>query len=75
MNTHFSTLPLADGVWHRLRPVPGALTADTLAAPGAEISVVVAQGQISWIGPHGDVPAAHAALPTFDGGGAWLTPG
>ena len=75
MNTTFSTLPLADGVWNRLRPVPGAFTADSVTAPGAEISVVVVQGQIAWIGPHDDVPAIYTALPTFDGGGAWLTPG
>ena len=75
MTPHFSTLPLAAGVWHRLRPVPGALTTGSGEALGAEISLVVVQGHIAWMGAPAHVPAAYTALPAFEGGGAWLTPG
>ena len=75
MTTDFSTLPLADGVWRRLRPVAGTLTPESMVDAGAQISLVVVQGQIAWIGPLGEVPAAYATLPAFDGGNALLTPG
>ena len=68
-----ANMPSADGVWERLRPMPGALEG-TGTSPG-EVSLVVAQGVIRWIGPAHALPAAHAVLPRFDGGGALLTPG
>ena len=65
----------ADGVWRNLRPVP-ELTVPDVALPAGELAAVVVQGgQLRWVGPTGAVPAAHAALPQFDGGGALATPG
>jgi len=68
-----SSLPSADGVWHNLHPLAGALDDPTLEA--ADVSLVVLGGQIAWMGPTSTLPATHAALPRFDGGGALLTPG
>ncbi len=65
----------ADGVWRNLRLVP-ALTVPTVAVPAGELAAVVVEGgMLRWMGPVGAVPAAHAALPQFDGGGALTTPG
>ncbi len=69
-----NNLPSADGIWHNLRPMPGALD-DATPEAAADISLVVARGQIAWIGAGATLPAAHAGLPRFDGGGALLTPG
>jgi len=69
---------LADGVWRALRPVPGLVQPDVVlpdVADGALVAVVVAQGQVCWVGPNDAVPAAYAALPQWDGGGALATPG
>jgi len=68
-----ANMPSADGIWERLRPMPGALEGAGTAT--GEVSLVVAQGVIRWIGPAQALPTAHAALPRFDGGGALLTPG
>lgn len=65
--------PSADGVWEHLRPMPGAL--DDAAQAAADTSLVVAHGQIAWIGAGAALPAACAGMPRFDGGGALLTPG
>ena len=65
----------ADGVWRNLRLVP-TLTAPNVAVPAGELAAVVVEGgMLRWMGPVGAVPAAHAALPQFDGGGALTTPG
>ena len=66
-------LPCADGVWEHLRPLPGAL--DGAATEPGEVSLVVTDGRIAWIGACDAVPAQHAGLPRVDGGGALLTPG
>ena len=72
--THLiANMPAADGVWEHLRPMPGAL--QDPAAPSGEVSLVVADGRIAWIGPCQAVPSAHAALPRVDGRGALLGPG
>jgi imidazolonepropionase len=63
----------ADGLWHRMRLASGALT--DLDSPAGEVSMVVVQGTIRWLGAEQDVPAAYAHLPRHDGGGAWLGPG
>ena len=68
-----ATLPAADGVWEHLRPLPGAL--EGLETEPGELSLVVANGTIAWIGACEAVPATFAALPRFDGRGALLTPG
>ena len=66
-------LPGADGVWEHLRPLPGAL--DGLATEPGEISLVVADGHIAWIGACEALPVTYAALPRVDGRGALLGPG
>jgi imidazolonepropionase len=72
--THLiAIMPSGDGVWEHLCPMPGALGADGVAAD--EISLVVQQGVIGWIGAGADLPAAFAGLPRWDGGRALLTPG
>ncbi|APW44715.1 imidazolonepropionase [Rhodoferax saidenbachensis] len=72
--THLiANLPSANGVWTHLHPMPGALADGDM--PAGEVSLVVEQGLIRWIGAGDAVPAAYAALPRFDGGGALLTPG
>ncbi len=68
-----ANLPSADGVWQHLRAMPGALADGDITA--AMLSLVVEQGVIRWIGADGSVPAAYAALPRCDGGGALLGPG
>ena len=72
--THLiANLPSAEGVWTHLRPMLGAVVG---AGPvTGEISLVVSQGVIRWIGACNAVPALYADLPRFDGGGALLTPG
>ena len=40
--------PSADGVWHTLRPMPGALEDPTLET--AELTLVVLNGHIAWMG-------------------------
>ena len=61
----------ADGVWEHLRPIPGALLEGNTTA--GEVSLVIEQGVIRWIG--NGVPTNCNHLPRFDGGGALLTPG
>ena len=65
--------PSADGVWHTLRPMPGALEDPTLET--AELTLVVLNGHIAWMGAAKDMPKVHLDLPNFDGAGALLTPG
>lgn len=65
--------PSADGVWHTLRPMPGALEDPTLET--AELTLVVLNGHIAWMGAAKDLPTVHRDLPHFDGAGALLTPG
>ena len=62
--TDFDRLPSADGLWTDLRGLDGAACA-----------IAVAQGRIAWTGAPDAVPAAHAAAPRHDGGGALVTPG
>ncbi|MDP2418921.1 MAG: imidazolonepropionase [Hydrogenophaga sp.] len=71
--TPLPPLPSADGVWEHLRPMPGALADAAIQA--TDISLVVQQGQIAWIGATSALPATYADLPRFNGGGALLTPG
>ncbi len=66
-------LPDADGVWHHLRPLSGALKDSTLET--ADLCLVVQQGHITWMGAECALPAVFSTLPRFDGGGALLTPG
>ena len=63
----------ADGIWHGLNLMPGAL-ADGGSITG-EASIVVAEGLIRWIGASADLPPEFAAQQRFDGGGALVTPG
>jgi imidazolonepropionase len=68
-----SSLPSADGVWHTLRPLP-----DTLDDPQhaiEDLTLVVLNGHIAWMGAANALPTAHRDLPHFDGAGALLTPG
>lgn len=65
--------PTADGVWHSLRLMPGALS-DGGSLDG-EVSLAITEGTLRWIGPSAQLPPAFAALPRHDGGGALLTPG
>lgn len=71
----FSTLECADGVWDRLRPVPGALDIGHSFAFDTELALVVMQGRIAWLGPRDELPALYANFPRWDGEGAWLSPG
>ena len=66
-------LPSAAGVWEHMRPMPGALAGDAADLP--EVSLVVADGLVCWIGAGNELPAIYAGLPRFDGGKALLTPG
>lgn len=68
-----ANLPAADGVWGHVRPLPGAL--EGLATESGELSLVVADGRIVWIGACDAVPAVFAAMPRFDGRGSLLGPG
>ena len=70
--TH-SASPTADGVWQHLRLARGALADDRDVA--ADAAIVVLDGRIEWIGERASLPAVHADLPRFDGGGALVTPG
>ena len=65
----------ADGVWRNLRLVPELAVPDVALQPGDLAAVVVQGGMLCWIGPAAGVPAAYAAMPQFDGGGALATPG
>jgi len=68
-----SASPSADGVWTHMRLLPGALTAgDTF---DGEVSLVVEQGLITWLGASHSLPSTCAHLPHHDGGGALLGPG
>lgn len=70
--THSASLS-ADGVWQHLRLAPGAMADDREVAGDA--AIVVLDGRIEWIGERASLPAVHAGLPRFDGGGALVTPG
>lgn len=63
----------ADGVWSRLRAMPGVCL-DGSDASG-EVALVVEQGRIAWLGAAADVPAHYQQLPKHDGAGALLGPG
>ncbi|WP_137919214.1 imidazolonepropionase [Hydrogenophaga sp. 2FB] len=65
--------PNADGIWHHLHLMPGALT-DGPDIDG-DATIVVSEGVVRWIGASHGVPPAFATLPRHDGGGALLTPG
>lgn len=65
----------AEGIWCNLRLVPELAAPDVALQPGDLAAVVVEGGMLRWVGPQGAVPAAYAALPQFDGGGALATPG
>ena len=69
------TAPSADGIWHNLRPVPELTVADVPLPPGKPACVVVQGGTVRWVGPASALPAAYAALPRHDAGGALATPG
>ena len=68
-----ANLPAADGVWEHLRPLPGAL--EGIDGVAGELSLVVADGRIAWMGACEALPVPYAALPRFDGHGALLGPG
>lgn len=63
----------ADGVWQHMRLVPGSLV-DGGSITG-EVSMVVEQGVIGWLGASQDLPGSYAHLPRHDGGDALLGPG
>ncbi len=65
----------ADGVWHNLKPAPGLWAADVAVPEGQSACVVVQQGQMAWVGPEAQLPAAYQALPRHDARGALATPG
>ena len=65
----------ATGVWRNLRLVPELAVPDVPLAADDWAAVVVDGGMLRWVGPERAVPAAYAALPQFDGGGALATPG
>ena len=65
----------ATGVWRNLRLVPELAMPDVALPAGEWAAVVVKGGMLRWVGPQSAVPAAYAALPQFDGGGALATPG
>ncbi len=62
----------ADGIWHNLQLLPGALAGDAASAPTA---LAVQHGQITWMGDAQALPTALATLPRFDARGALTTPG
>lgn len=70
-----SSTSSATGVWRNLRLVPELAVPDVALAADECAAVVVEGGMLRWVGPERAVPAAHAALPQFDGGGALATPG
>ncbi len=65
----------ADGVWHNLKPAPGLWAADVAVPEGQSACVVEQQGQMAWVGPEAQLPAAYQALPRHDARGALATPG
>ncbi|MBY0465098.1 MAG: imidazolonepropionase, partial [Burkholderiales bacterium] len=65
--------PSADGVWTHMRLLPGALASGESIA--GEVSMVVQQGHIAWLGANADLPTHFATLARHDGGGALLGPG
>ncbi len=65
----------ADGVWQNLKPAPGLWVADVPVPEGQHACVVVQQGQMAWVGPEAQLPAAYQALPRHDARGALATPG
>ena len=65
----------ADGVWHNLKPAPGLWAADVAVPEGQSACVVVQQGQMAWVGPEAQLPAAYQALSRHDARGALTTPG
>ncbi|MDB5895730.1 MAG: imidazolonepropionase [Rhodoferax sp.] len=77
--------PSADGVWHHLRLMPGALAdgmAEGMADGGlngmsadGDAAIVVQAGLVRWVGEASALPAGFEGLPRFDGGGALVTPG
>ena len=73
MNLH--TAPSADGIWHNLRPVAELTVADVPLPADAAASIVVQGGMVRWVGPASALPAAYAAMPRHDAGGALATPG
>lgn len=73
--TAWQSAPSADGVWRNLRLAPDLFRADVSVAADEAACVVIAQGQVAWIGPQQAVPAHYAALPVHDGGGQLATPG
>lgn len=68
-----ASYPSADGVWDRVRLMPGALADGSTIE--SEAAIVVAQGRIRWIGERSALPNEFATLPRFDGAGALATPG
>jgi imidazolonepropionase len=68
-----TSLPSADGVWHRLRIAPETLDDPALAT--SNMAIVVRDGTIAWVGATSDMPRDFAALPRHDGGEALVTPG
>ncbi|TXH91255.1 MAG: imidazolonepropionase [Rhodoferax sp.] len=63
----------ADGVWHNVRLMPGAL-ADGSSLDG-EATLVVEQDMISWVGPAADLPATYRTLAQHDAENTLLGPG
>jgi hypothetical protein len=71
--TEFKTKhPSADGVWTHMRLLPGALASGESIA--GEVSMVVQQGHIAWLGASADLPTHFDTLAHHDGGGALLGP-
>jgi len=75
MKNNTQAFPSADGLWTGLRLAPGAAPDVQLDDANASAAIVVEQGRIRWVGARAALPAAYAALPTHDGGGALVTPG
>jgi imidazolonepropionase len=69
----FDSLPSAEGVWTSLRLASDALGLDAPAIDDA--ALVVANGQIAWVGASADLPPQWATGPRHDGLGALVTPG
>lgn len=67
INTTFSDLPPADGLWRNLRLVDDSQTTAAIA---------VKDGRIAWVGPEAQCPSGvRNLLPSHDGSGALVTPG
>lgn len=71
----FAASESADGVWAYLKPTPGLWVADVPVPEGQPACVVVQQGQMVWVGPEAQLPAAYQALRRHDARGALATPG